>query len=214
MAKKDSRVVDVTAQALNIGTDMTGMAYGFAVTLKNMVRSIPGRNTITIQYPEQRKPYSRRFRGVHILTLRSDGELKCTACYLCATACPAECITIEAAASPDNTVEKVASHYEIDLSRCIFCGFCVDACPEEAIVMSREYDLATSNRMADLQYGISELTERQEIVAYGPGYRPHMQYPLVESYLPTELDSAVLAGHHAEQRQADNASPREDPMKS
>ncbi len=191
MAKKDSPVIDVTAQALNLGTNLTGKAHGFAVTLKNMVRSVPGRNTITIQYPEQRKPYSRRFRGVHILTLRSNGKLKCTACYLCATACPAECITIEAAASPDDAIEKVASHYAIDLSRCIFCGFCVDACPEEAIVMSREYDLATTNRFADLQYGISELTKREEIAAYGAGYRPHMQYPLVESYLPTELNQVT-----------------------
>ncbi len=187
MDKKDSQVVDVSLQALNLGTQVTGMAAGFAVTLKNMIRSIPGRNTVTIQYPEQRKPYSRRFRGVHALTLRPNGQLKCTACYLCATACPAECITIEAAASPDDSIEKVASRYEIDLSRCIFCGFCVDACPEEAIVMTREYDLATYNRLADLQYGILELTRREEIDAYGAGYRPHMQYPLVESYLPTEL---------------------------
>ncbi len=192
MDKQDSRVVDVTAQANALGAGVGGMAAGFAVTLKNMVRSLPGRNTVTIQYPEQRKPYSRRFRGVHVLTLREDGRLKCTACYLCATACPAECITIEAAATPDNTVEKVAKRYEIDLSRCIFCGFCVDACPEEAIAMTREYDLATPNRLADLQYGISALTEREEIGAYGAGYRPHMQYPLVESYLPTEIGRSDL----------------------
>lgn len=191
MAKKASRVVDVTAKALNIETSVTGVAHGLAVTLKNMVRSIPGRNAITIQYPEQRKPYSRRFRGVHILTLRSTGALKCTACFLCATACPAECITIDAAESLDRTVEKVASRYEIDLSRCIFCGFCVDACPEEAIIMSREYDLVTTDRLLDLQYGITKLTHRPEIAAYGPGYRPHMQYPLVESYLPGELSSEI-----------------------
>ncbi len=187
MDKKDSQVVDVSVQAMNLGTGVTGMAAGFAVTLKNMVRSVPGRNTVTIQYPEQRKPYSRRFRGVHALTVRPNGQLKCTACFLCATACPAECITIEASAVTDDAIEKVASRYEIDLSRCIFCGFCVDACPEEAIVMTREYDLATHDRMDELQYGISDLTDREEIQAYGAGYRPHMQYPLVESYLPTEL---------------------------
>ena len=187
MAKKDSRVVDVTAQADALGAGVGGMTAGFAVTLRNMVRSLPGRNSVTIQYPEQRKPYSRRFRGVHVLTLRPDGRLKCVACYLCATACPAECISIEAAESPDPAVEKVARRYEIDLARCIFCGFCVDACPEEALAMTREYDLTTRGRLTELRYGIEELTQRPQIADYGAGYRPHMQYPLVESYLPTNL---------------------------
>jgi NADH-quinone oxidoreductase subunit I len=194
MDRKDSRVVDVAARADALGAGVEGMAAGFAVTLKNMVRSVPGRNTVTIQYPEQRKSYSRRFRGIHVLTVREDGRLKCVACYLCATACPAECITIEADASPDNAIEKVAKRYEIDLSRCIFCGFCVDACPEEALAMTREYDLTTFDRVGSLEYGIEALTKRPEIAAYGAGYRPHMQYPLVESYLPTELTGGQMDG--------------------
>ena len=187
MARKDLPVVDVSTAA---GADQQPLAAaartvaGMGVTLTHMVRSLSGRENVTIQYPEQRKPYSRRFRGVHILTEREDGSLKCVACYLCATACPAECITIEAAESPRKDVEKVASRYEIDLSRCIFCGFCVDACPEEALLMSREYDLTTFGRDEQLDYGITRLTERPEIAGYGAGYRPHMQYPLVESYLP------------------------------
>ncbi len=117
------------------------------------------------------------------------------ACYCCETACPAECITIEAAEVPDKAIEKVAIRYEIDLSRCIFCGFCVDACPEEALVMSREYDLATYERDAELAYGIDRLTERPEIHDYGTGYRPHMQYPLVESYLPDHFASRAAAAY-------------------
>ncbi len=186
MAKRDLPVVDVTARAEAQGHVFEGTLSGMAVTLKNMVRGLPVKDQVTIQYPEQRKPYSRRFRGVHVLTLRADGALKCVACYLCATACPAECITIEAAELADRGIEKVAARYEIDLSRCIFCGFCVDACPEEAIVMTREYDLATFGREGELAYGIDRLTERPEIEAYGAGYRPHMQYPLVESFLPGE----------------------------
>ena len=72
---------------------------------------------------------------------------------------------------------------------CFRCGFCVDACPEEALIMSREYDLTTYTRDGETTYGIRNLTERPEIEAYGAGYRPHMQYPLVESYLPTQRRS-------------------------
>jgi NADH-quinone oxidoreductase subunit I len=126
---------------------------------------------------------------VHVLAQRADGSLKCVACYLCETACPAECITIEAAEVSDKSIEKVASRYEIDLSRCIFCGFCVDACAEEALIMSREYDLVTYYRDGETTYGITKLTERPEIAAYGAGYRPHMQYPLAESYLPHQQRS-------------------------
>lgn len=187
MANRDLPVVDVTARAEVKGHVVEGTLAGMAVTLKNMVRGTPTRHQVTIQYPEQRKPYSRRFRGVHALTLRDDGTLKCVACFMCATICPAECITIEAAEVPDRGIEKVASRYEIDLSRCIFCGFCVDACPEEALIMTREYDLAAYGRDAELTHGADRLTARPEIEAYGPGYRPHMQYPLVESFLPGEV---------------------------
>ncbi len=188
MARKDSRVVDVRAAADAKGgvlRDAAGTLAGMEVTLRNMVRATVGREHVTIQYPEQRKPYSRRFRGVHVLTRRADGTLKCTACYLCETVCPAQCISIDAQEVEDPGIEKAPSRYEIDLTRCIFCGFCVEACPEEALIMSREYDLVSDSRDPQaLRYGIERLTQRPEIAAYGAGFRPHMQYPLVESQIP------------------------------
>jgi NADH-quinone oxidoreductase subunit I len=196
MGKKDLPVINVTAAVeaeTHVISGVGGTLAGMRVTLNHMVRQVLGKDQVTIQYPEQRKPYSRRFRGVHVLTEREDGSLKCVACYLCETACPAECITIEAAETPDKGIEKVASRYEIDLARCIFCGFCVDACPEEALIMSREYDLTTYERESQALYGIEKLTTRPEIEAYGAGYRPHMQYPLVESYLPGRHRSGVTA---------------------
>jgi NADH-quinone oxidoreductase subunit I len=159
---------------------------GLGVTFSHFIEQIGNKSARpTIQYPEQRRDYSNRYRGAHILTQREDGSIKCVACYMCATACPAECIYIEAAESPDKSIEKYASRFEIDMMRCIYCGFCVDACPEEAIIMSRQSELATYTRQETV-WGIEKLMHRPELPQYGPGYRPN--YPLLESQLPFKVD--------------------------
>ena len=144
---------------------------GMALTFKNMVKSLLGRGAVTIQYPEQKRQTSGRYRGIHILTQRQDGTPKCVACYMCATACPAECIYIESGERPEKQIEKYPTRFEIDLLRCVYCGFCVDACPEEAIIMSRENDLVGTTR-AELIIDRDRLMDRGKLLEHGPGYRP------------------------------------------
>jgi NADH-quinone oxidoreductase subunit I len=148
---------------------------GLAVTLRHFLRNLFGqRDVATIQYPEVKREYSERLRGRHILTTRDDGQLRCVACYMCETACPADCIHIVAEEDPDASVEweKKAKVYEIDLLRCVFCGYCVDACPKEAIIMSREHEMAFASR-DEAVVGIEQLRQKGPIEDEDIGYRPY-----------------------------------------
>lgn len=148
---------------------------GLGVTLRHFLGNLFGRRTrYTIEYPEQRRDYSHRYRGHHILTTRPDGSVRCVACFLCATACPADCIHIEAGEHPDETIEKYPLVYEIDMLRCVFCGYCVDACPEEAIIMSNNYDMAYFRRDQSI-VGKEDLMKPFTVDPEHLGYRP--SYP-------------------------------------
>lgn len=110
---------------------------GMAITLRHLFQ-----RKATIQYPEQQRPFSPIFRGLHVLNRDAEGRENCTACGLCAVACPAEAITMEAAERlPDEAnlyrEEKYAARYEINMLRCIFCGLCEEACPKDAIYLSQ-----------------------------------------------------------------------------
>ena len=163
-----TRVVTVDR---NLKAGFGPILLGMAVTFSNMVKTLFGRKYSTIQFPEQKRESSRRYRGIHVLTQRMDGTPKCVACYMCATVCPAECIFIEAGERPERDIEKYPTRFEIDLLRCVYCGFCVDACPEEAIIMSRENDLVGTTR-AELIIDRDRLMDRGKLMEYGPGYRP------------------------------------------
>ena len=138
---------------------LQGMVLTFSGMMKNLLRvqQIP-----TVNYPEERYEYSPRFKGNHILTVKKDGSLRCTACMLCATNCPADCIEIEAAEHEDPEVEKYPISYKIDILRCVFCGFCEEACPVDAIRMGPEWMTAGLNG-SEFEYDITRLAYRASL---------------------------------------------------
>ncbi len=122
---------------------------GLFLTLRHFVWNLTHLKRMpTLDYPETKRTLHPNFRARHrLLKDLKSGRMLCTACMLCATACPSRCITIEGAEHPDPEIEKYPAIYRIDLTRCIFCGLCVEACPMQAIDMnSGLYELAGSDR--------------------------------------------------------------------
>ncbi|MEK7409546.1 MAG: NADH-quinone oxidoreductase subunit NuoI [Acidobacteriota bacterium] len=129
------------------------IAKGLGVTFREMMSP-----TVTETYPEEPPKFQERYRGLHALERDENGLEKCVACFLCAVACPANCIYIEAAENTEavriSGGERYAKVFNIDYSRCIFCGYCVEACPTDAITHGHGFELAS--------YDTSTLIYRKE----------------------------------------------------
>ncbi len=124
---------------------------GLGTTFKHLIGSVGrGRLNRTLCYPEERREdipvedgglSKENYRGVHRLNRDAAGRVKCVACFMCATACPANCIHIEGKQSPWDDREKYPSKFDLDELRCIYCGMCEEACPVDAIELTPVYDI-------------------------------------------------------------------------
>lgn len=126
---------------------LPAIAQGLATTVKHMFSG----KTMTRQYPEVEPEIPPNYRGVHRLNRDEKGRVKCVACFLCQTACPANCITIEATGTSKddpqwNDRDKYPASFVIDELRCIYCGMCEEACPVDAIELTSVYDLTGLSR--------------------------------------------------------------------
>ena len=117
----------------------------------------------TIQYPDEKPYLPPRWRGRIILSRDPDGGERCVACYLCAVACPVDCIALQA--TEDASGRRYPEFFRINFSRCIFCGFCEEACPTYAIQLTPDFEMSEYQRQ-NLVY------EKEDLLIDGPGKYP------------------------------------------
>jgi NADH-quinone oxidoreductase subunit I len=125
------------------------------------------RRRATVGYPEQKPYLAPRYRGRIILSRDPSGEERCVACYLCAVACPVDCIALQA--TEDTHGRRYPAWFRINFSRCIFCGYCEEACPTYAIQLTPDYEMSEYRRQT-LVY------EKEDLLIEGPGKYPDYNF--------------------------------------
>ncbi|WP_298037916.1 NADH-quinone oxidoreductase subunit NuoI [uncultured Desulfuromonas sp.] len=140
---------------MTLWRDIKGTVQPFWVTLRYLFR-----RPVTIQYPEEKRVPSPRYRARIVLTRDPQGEERCVACYLCSAACPVDCISMQATERVDG--RRYAAWFRINFARCIFCGLCAEACPTLAIQMSPDYEMGSRDPL-------KLVSEKEDLLIDGGG---------------------------------------------
>lgn len=197
--------VKVVSRPASLEQDMyfSAVVKGLGVTMRHFFENLFQRKSIvTVQYPEEIHPYPKRNRGLHHLTKREDGSVRCVACMCCPTACPAHCITI-VAEETGNPNEKRPLIFEIDELRCVVCGLCVESCPCDAIRMDTGQHAPPVAHRADAVMGkidLMKLTETRSAAHQGGlGGQWREQQPAIRTDHPEPPQSNTTAGGTSEE---------------
>jgi NADH-quinone oxidoreductase subunit I len=120
---------------------------------------------ITVQYPDEQPYLPPRYRGRIVLTRDPDGQERCVACYLCAVACPVDCIALQATENRAEHDRRYPAFFRINFSRCIYCGHCEEACPTYAIQLIPDVEQS--------EYGRPNMVyEKEHLLINGQGKYP------------------------------------------
>lgn len=157
-----SKQIDNSPMTVTERLYIPAIASGLSITLKHFFKK-----KVTVNYPEVQRPFSKVWRGLHVLKRDEQGRERCTACGLCAVACPAEAISMTAAERKPGEEglyreEKYAEVYEINMLRCIFCGLCEEACPKAAIFLQADKIAPAFYNRDEIIYGKDRLVEKTD----------------------------------------------------
>jgi NADH-quinone oxidoreductase subunit I len=142
------------------------------------------RRRVTVQYPDERRKLAARWRGRIILSRDPDGQERCVACYLCAAACPVDCIALQA--KEDEHGRRSPEFFRINFSRCIFCGFCEEACPTYAIQLTPDFEMSEYHRPGMVY-------EKEDLTISGVGKYPGYNFYRVAGLSIKDKDKGQAA---------------------
>ena len=157
---------------------------GLVVTLRHMFR-----RKDTMQYPEQKREFGSRYRGVPALVKDQDGREKCVACYMCQWVCPPLAITIEAAEYPRMTTNSTRSRSSRNASRSTCCAASTAGCARRPVPrrrsscprptwsrdLSRELMIFDKEKLYEVGGERHDDTRKWSVESKGPRERSHRQ---------------------------------------
>ncbi|HJU04631.1 MAG TPA: NADH-quinone oxidoreductase subunit NuoI [Nitrospiraceae bacterium] len=139
---------------------LLGILHGLWIVFRRIFH-----RPVTVQYPEEKPYLPPRWRGRIILSRDPDGKERCVACYLCAVACPVDCIALQATEDPTENDRRYPAFFRINFSRCIYCGYCEEACPTYAIQLTTDFEQGEYRR-PNMVY------EKEDLLISGTGKYP------------------------------------------